>query len=118
MHRAGSCGFTKAMAGGGRPEVLRLSQGITGALRGRWRIGTFFAGGAALGNSAGAELERTTQRPPSAVHSIDMPPKLSGATASSAERPTPKVSTLPVPPAAAPAPMSVSLAFPDTKLGS
>ena len=53
-------------------------------------MSTFFAGGAALGNSAGAELERTTQRPPSAVHSIDMPPKLSGATASSAERPTPK----------------------------
>ena len=63
---------------------------------------TFFAGGVVLGNSAGAELERMTQRPPSAVHSMDMPAKLSGATASSAERPTPKVSTLPVPPAAPP----------------
>ena len=60
---------------------------------------TFLAGGVVLGNSEGAELERMTQRPPSAAHSMDMPAKLSGATASSAERPTPNVSTLPVPPA-------------------
>lgn len=61
---------------------------------------TFLAGAVALGKRAGAELDRTTQRPLSAAHSMDMPPKLSGATASRAERPTPKVSTLPVPPAA------------------
>ena len=36
---------------------------------------TFLAGAAALGNRAGAELDRTTQRPLSAAHSMDMPPK-------------------------------------------